>query len=270
MMLTASVLVGGLALADILIVAGPDEHPPNTHEAARGARYLARAFRTLTNASGITTAALEGWPSDAQLGAAKTIVFLGDLFPPSRMHDSAAKMAALQRHVDRGVGIVCIHYATGVRGEDTKDGDHPLLRWVGGYFANPGSKHHESVARIFPEAWIEPAAEHPVNRGWTRFRIQDEPYIKNYFGPNGNRPGPGVTVFATSTLPPESPAKEAVAWGIERSDGGRGFAVVMPHFYRNWADLNLRTLILNGIGWTAKAEIPAGGLHALPPEDIEG
>ena len=51
-------------------------------------------------------------------------------------------------------------------------------------------------------------------------------------------------------LPPEAPKREAVAWGVERTDGGRGFAIVMPHFYKNWANEDLRRLILNGIVWT--------------------
>jgi hypothetical protein len=65
-------------------------------------------------------------------------------------------------------------------------------------------------------------------------------------------------------------------WAIERADSGRGFGVVMPHFYKNWADDDLRRLILNGILWSAKLEVPVGGvatakpdLAAFQPESIE-
>jgi hypothetical protein len=58
----------------------------------------------------------------------------------------------------RGCGIVCVHYATGLLGEDVSaEGDHPLLQWLGGYFANRSCPHHESFARIFPAATITPA-----------------------------------------------------------------------------------------------------------------
>jgi type 1 glutamine amidotransferase len=72
----------------------------------------------------------------------------------------------------------------------------------------------------------------------------------------GNRMAANVTALATSLLPPESPKRETVAWSIERADSGRGFGIVMPHFYKNWRDEDLRRFILNGIAWTAKLEVP--------------
>lgn len=52
---------------------------------------------------------------------------------------------------------------------------------------------------------------------------------------------------------------------MERADGGRGFGIVMPHFYQNWTNIELRRLILNGIVWTAKMGVPAGGVETLEP-----
>ena len=119
---------------------------------------------------------------------------------------------------------------------------------TGGYFANRSCAHHESFAKIFPEATIKPAApQHPAWRGCREFTLNDEPYYNNYFGQDGNQPATNVTVLATSMLPPAAPKPEAVSWGIQRPDSGRGFAVVMPHFYRNWRLEDLRRFILNGI-----------------------
>jgi type 1 glutamine amidotransferase len=167
----------------------------------------------------------------------------------------------------RGCGIVCVHYATGLRAEDVAaDGAHPLLRWLGGYFATKCA-HHQSIAKIYQAATITPAAPgHPVSRGWREFTLHDEPYINNYFGGEGNGLLPGVTVLATSMLPPEAPKSERVAWCIERPDGGRGFGIVMPHFYRNWKLEDLRRFILNGIVWTAKLDVPADGVHTTLPD----
>jgi len=89
-----------------------------------------------------------------------------------------------------------------------------------------------------------------------------ETYINNYFGPNNNQPADNVTILATSMLPPEAPKAEPVAWCIERPNGGRGYAIVMPHFYKNWSDDNLRTFILNGIVWSAKREVPEAGVKS--------
>lgn len=180
--------------------------------------------------------------------------------------------------MQRGCGLVCVHYATGLRGEDVAaDGDHPLLRWLGGYFANRTCPHHESIARIYRSATITPAPlEHPILRGWSAFTVHDEPYINNYFGKDQNKLAKNVTALATSLLPPEDPQPETVAWCVERGDGGRGFGVVMPHFYRNWGNEELRRLILNGIVWTAQRTVPFDGVVTrLPgmatfrPESVE-
>jgi len=162
---------------------------------------------------------------------------------------------------------VCVHYATGLRAGDVRaDGDHPLLQWMGGYFATK-CLHHQSIARIFPAATIDSAAPgHPIWRGCHSFTIHDEPYINNYFGQDGNRMAANVTALATAMLPPEAPKPETVSWCVERPDGGRGFAVVMPHFYRNWKNDELRRYILNGIVWTAKFEVPEGGVETAAPD----
>jgi type 1 glutamine amidotransferase len=138
------------------------------------------------------------------------------------------------------------------------------LHWMGGYFATR-CNHHKSVARVFAEATIEPAkADHPVLRGWSAFTLNDEPYINNYFGKGGV--GKGVTTLATAMLPPEKPQRETVAWATTRPDGGRGVAVVMPHFYRNWKADELRTLILNAIVWSAKQDVPKDGVRVKLPD----
>jgi type 1 glutamine amidotransferase len=252
----------------VLIVVGPSTHPPGTHEVAAGGRLMKHCLENMTNLPGVKAEVLDQWPSDpAVLDGVGTVVFIGDIFPPMRLPDSQAILAQLDALMKRGCGIVCIHYATGLRAQDVgDDGAHPLLGWMGGYFAT-GCKHHKSVARIFTQATITPAApEHPVSRGWREFTFDDEPYIQNYFGPGGNRLAPGVTALATSMLPPEAPRREIVAWCIERADGGRGMGVVMPHYLRNWRLEDLRRLILNGIVWTARLDVPAQGVQTTLPD----
>ena len=247
----------------VLIVVGPTNHPPGSHEVAAGGRLMQHCLEHMENVRGVKADIVTEWPKDqAVLDAAATVVFIGDQFPPMRMPDSAAIMTQLGAMMKRGCGIVCVHYATGLRAEDVAaDGAHPLLGWLGGYFATK-CMHHQSIAKIYAAATITPAAvQHPVSRGWREFTLNDEPYINNWFGGEGNALLPGVTVLATSMLPPESPKSERVAWCVERADGGRGFGIVMPHFYRNWKNEDLRRFILNGIVWTAKLEVPAGGVQ---------
>jgi len=252
----------------ILIVVGPSSHPPGTHEVAAGGRLMQHALQQLTNVSGLRADVFAAWPQDAKVRSqADSIVFIGDIFPPQRLPDSPLVLAQLGEMMQRGCGLVCVHYATGLRAVDVlPDGSHPLLQWLGGYFATR-CPHHQSVAKVFPRVTITPAAPgHPVTRGWREFSLPEEPYYNNYFGPGGNRLASNVTAIATSQLPPEAPQREVVAWTVERADSGRGFGVVMPHFYKNWADDDLRRLILNGIVWSAKREVPAAGVSGASPD----
>jgi type 1 glutamine amidotransferase len=263
----------------IVIVVGPSKHPAGTHEVAAGARLIQHCLEKAENLKDVTATVVYEWPRDKAIrDRASTIVFIGDTFPANRFPNPKQNLADLTEMMDRGCGIVCIHYATGLLGEDvTKTGDHPLLGWMGGYFANRSCPHHESIAKIFPKATITPASpNHPTSRGWKEFTLKDEPYINNYFGGEGNKLGKNVTPLATSMLPPESPKNETVAWCIERKDTGRGFGIVMPHFYKNWSNEDLRRFILNGIIWTAKIDVPTEGvkttlpkLETFQPESVE-
>jgi hypothetical protein len=252
--------------AQVLILVGPSNHPPGSHEVAAGGRLIKHCLEHAENVSGIAAEVVSAWPEDQQkLQKVSTLVFTGDRFPPAEMPDRERIMQDLARMMEQGCGLVCYHYATGLGANHVaEDGDHPLLRWMGGYFATR-CKHHQSIARVYQAATIEPGkVEHPVLRGWKTFTIHDEPYINNYFGKSGM--ASNVTALATSMLPPEAPQREVVAWAVSRADGGRGMGVVMPHFYRNWRDDHLRMLILNGIVWSAKLEVPAEGVRTAPPD----
>ncbi|HEX4132426.1 MAG TPA: ThuA domain-containing protein [Pirellulales bacterium] len=249
----------------VLIVVGPSTHPPGTHEVAAGARLMKHCVEHAENLPGMRAEVSEGWPTDDRLlDDAATIVFTGDIFPPARLPNKDATMARLGRMMDRGCGIVCVHYATGLGANDVpEDGQHPLLDWMGGYFATH-CKHHQSVAKVF-DATISPAeGDHPVLRGWKTFSLRDEPYYNNYFGSGGMKPG--VVALATSMLPPDAPKREVVAWSVTRSDGGRGMGIVMPHFFKSWRNDDLRRSIMNGIVWTAGREVPNEGVQTTLPD----
>lgn len=251
----------------MLVVVGPSSHRPGTHEVAAGGRLMAHAVDNLGNVSGLAAEVAIGWPTAQQRESASTVVFIGDKFPANRLPEPKRNLANVEEMMARGCGIVCVHYATGLLGEDVApDGDHPLLRWIGGYFANRSCAHHQSIAKVFDAATIVPNSSHPVSRGCEQFTVHDEPYIRNYFGPQGTRPAENVSVIATSMLPPDNPRREAVAWGTERADGGRGAGIVMPHFYKNWRVAPLRRMIMNSIVWTAGLDVPAGGVESDTPD----
>ena len=248
----------------VVLIAGPCSHPPGTHEAAAGARLLKHCLEHAENVRAVQVEVRDKWPDASALKDAATIVFTGDVFPPEKMDQPAKIKADLAKLMDRGCGIVFIHFATGLQGRHVaRDGSHPLLDWLGGYYAS-GCPHHRSIARVCTATIVPEKGEHPVLRGWRKFTFDDEPYWNIYFGKKG--PAENVVPLATSMLPADKPQKEIVAWAVERKDGGRGMGIVLPHYFRSWRIDDLRTLVLNGICWTANLDIPREGVKSRLPD----
>src|SRR4030065_964920 len=82
---------------------------------------------------------------------------------------------------------------------------------------------------------------------------------ENSDDPHGVNP----TVRARRGIP------EHVAWAYVRANGGRGFGFTGGHWHWSWASDSFRTLVLNGIAWTAGLEIPAQGVPSKTPSFAE-
>lgn len=249
----------------VAIVVGPSTHPPGTHEVLAGGRVVKHLLENSRGIGPVDVELLTEWPEEASaLEKVDVLVFLGDMFPGETLGDPEGVKAEIGRMMARGCGIVCLHFATGLRTQHLPaEGEHPLLKWMGGYFASRAVKH-QSVARVATATLSPEGKGHPILRGWQAFTLEDEPYWNNYFGEEG--PAPNVTMLVTAMVPPEAPRKEVVGWCVERADGGRGMGLVVPHFYRNWRIDDLRTLVLNGICWAAKMEVPAEGVRTEVPD----
>ena len=90
LVLTSSTVLGGQLAktpAEVLIVVGPSDHPPGSHEVAAGGRLLAYCLENAGNLGEVKTALFYEWPSDPQmLKKASSVVFIGDRFPPAQMN----------------------------------------------------------------------------------------------------------------------------------------------------------------------------------------
>jgi type 1 glutamine amidotransferase len=267
----------GAAAADkkVVLVAGSPSHGPGEHEHRAGCLLLKAC---LDNVAGVTaTVYSNGWPKDAAVfDGADTIVLYSDGGGghPALQDERLQQLGALMK---KGVGLACIHYAT----EPTLEkGEKEFIDWIGGCFevnwsVNP---HWDGEFKKLPN--------HPVARGVKPFTINDEWYFNMRFR-DGMK---GVTPILTA-IPPQSTMSrkdgphegnaevrksvargdpQHVAWAAERPDGGRGFGFTGAHFHRNWADENFRKVVLNAILWTAKMEVPAGGVESkVTKDDLE-
>src|SRR5687768_15821032 len=85
-LLPAAMLAAMAAETRVVIIVGPTNHAPGTHEVAAGGRLIAWALENMRNVSGVKAQIFYDWPKDRTvLENARTIVFIGDIFPPQRM-----------------------------------------------------------------------------------------------------------------------------------------------------------------------------------------
>ena len=244
----------------IVFFGGVKTHGPGAHEHLRGAQLLKTCLETATNVAPVKTRIyLDAWPKDPrELDDAATIVLVWEGWGKHLVRTADPEKAQrLDQLMKRGVGLVCLHAATAV-----EDGVEPyFLDWIGGNKKVRYSLH--PMARDVSLAL--PSAGHPVCRGVKPMSFPSEEfYCKIFFRPGDKR----ITPILTAMLPPEVPEKQVVGWACERSDGGRGFGCTGPHFHANFGNDDLRRLVLNAILWTAKLEVPRGGVQSrLPAEE---
>jgi hypothetical protein len=168
-----------------------------------------------------------------------------------------------------GVGIVHLHQVIDYPTEPGKQ----AMNWLGGvYDARSGGArgHWDESFTHFPE--------HEITRGVEPFTLNDGWILKLRFVPGLK----GVTPLLRTTrlapggklLDPDMASKpdytdNIVCWAYERSDGGRAFVLTGAHGHKNWGLPGLRRLVVNGILWSAKVPVPAGGAPVeLEPADL--
>ncbi len=273
----ASATVGPVALsadgekAKIVVIAGRPSHGPGEHEFNAGARLLVKCLKEVPGIEPVFVAG--GWPADAStFDGAKALVFFmdGGGGHPIIQGDHLDVMRSL---MDKGVGLACLHYAVEIPADK---GGPEFLKWLGGYYESGYSTNPHWVADI------KTLPDHPITRGVRPFAISDEWYFNIRFRPDHAGITPIVvakpddrTREGTSSSPRGPHAQivadkgrdEILAWATERPDGGRGFGFTGAHFHKNWADPDFRKLVLNAILWTAKQDVPPGGVTSSPSAD---
>jgi type 1 glutamine amidotransferase len=246
----------------IALVAGTPSHAPLAHEFNAGVTLLKKC---LDGVPGVQASAyLNGWPRDpSAFDGADTILLYMDggsghpLIQPERL-------AQFSELMNKGVGLACAHYAVEVPKER---GGPELLKWIGGYYERDYSINPHWTAEI------KKLPEHPVTRGVKAFTLRDEWYFNMRFAPSSAalvpilKATPPDDTRRTAAAKEHPGREEVVAWAFERPDGGRGFGFTGGHFHVNWGDDNFRKLVLNALLWTAKLDVPAGGVVSKVTED---
>lgn len=254
----------------IVLIAGEKSHDAGFHEYLKTVRLL-KTMLDQSNAKNLKTEIyLHGWPHNpATLDDADLILFIsdgrdGDLYSevPFMTPD---RMAIMEKQIKRGCGFSVIHFSTFAADAIGQK----VLEWGGGYYDwqdDSGKRNWYSAIKTLEATVHLPAAGHPVLNGVKPFKIKEEFYYNIRFREQDAR----LKVLAeVPELADQTDKGKAVAWVVERADGGRGFSTTMGHYYTNWENPDFRKFMLNGIVWAAGVMVPKNGVEARFYSDQE-
>ena len=272
LVLLVGVIAGEAADKRIVLIAGKPSHRPGDHEFRAGCILL---NKWLNKAPDIKSEMYDmGWPKsdDVFKGADAVFIFAdGGGRHPAIQQKRAQLLNAL---VKKGVGIGCAHYGVEVPAGDT---GKTMQNWIGGYY-----EHKFSVNPMWAPDF-QKFPKHPISYGVKPFKVLDEWYFNMRFRTDGVgkitailAAKPGKDVRDGPYVYPKGPYKhivdgagraETMMWAYDRPDGGRGFGFTGGHKHINWGNENFRKVVLNGLLWIAKAEVPKNGVQSSVTEE---
>ncbi len=246
----------------IVIIAGHKSHGPehnNIHDYPAQARLIEDICRRSEVGSQliITRAENDDWPSKA-IENADCVVIIGDgrdgdLGYAEASHlSSPQRISELEEAVSRGAGVVPIHFSIFASEADLER----VLRWQGGAFQweQNGKRDWFSII-TWERGALKALTDHPVLNGVSEEMMHEEYYHKLAFHEST------IPLIAVSSLPGENDQEKAVAWVIEEESGRRSFGTSMGHSLKSFRCDAFRTLLTNGIVWSAGLSIPKDGLQ---------
>ncbi|MBV8881952.1 MAG: ThuA domain-containing protein, partial [Planctomycetaceae bacterium] len=249
----------------IVLLAGPlDSHPKDTHEYERNIILLKHALDGALKDVRVEVH-FDGWPADPSTLDDADTIFITSGGCDHKLEDHplyvGERFKVLEKQMKRGCGILFHHWST----------FHPakyhdaITEWVGGYFDyETGSAPNKWYSKIETKDYstVLLAPEHPIARGVKPFKVKEEFYFNLRFRENDPRL---KWILAKDGSDPRA---AAVGWAVERADGGRGWGFTGGHYFANWWIPEFRKLVLNAIAWTAKIEVPEGGVESTLDDPV--
>jgi type 1 glutamine amidotransferase len=247
--LLAFVLPSGISAAEsapkrLLIVGqGPDGHPPATHEFIAGARVLAELLKPLKGLQATVVNADEPWMDGPKLIDEADGIVLLVTQGAQWMQLEPQRHTALKRLAARGGAIAALHWSVGAKEAKYIQGQLDLLG------ATRGGPQRKYLVLATELKRVVPA--HPILTGIGDVQVYDEIYY-------ALDRVPGIQPLFTARIDGQD---EMAAWSWERPDGGRSFGFVGLHFHSNWQLPEYRRFVVQGVLWSLKLAIPAGGVN---------
>lgn len=267
----------------LVLIAGSPSHPPGMHEFRAGTLLLEKRLAQVPR---LTVERHDGgWVEDeSTLEDADAVVIYSD---GGRRHPLAdqRRLALVGKHIERGLGLGCMHYGVEVLPDDAGE---EFKTWLGGFY-----EHEWSCNPIWTPSF-DSFPDHPVANGVRPFAVEDEWYFNMRFRDGfdaasakdvdgevftpilvakpSDETRDGPYVYPKGPYPHIQAAKgreEAMLWTLERNDGGRGFGFTGGHFHRNWQNDEYRKVMVNVICWVAGLKVPKLGIGTSTVTDKE-
>ncbi len=225
----------------VVLVAGKKDHGPGEHDYPA---WLNVWSKLLSQAEKLrVTTALE-WPAAEDFKTADVLVFYqkGSWTPE--------KAKAIDAFLERGGGLVYIHYAVDGGADAPGFAQRIGLAWKGG----------QSKFRHGPlDLGFETGAGHPIGRNFHKVHFHDESYWNLTGDPKR------VRLLATGT---EDGKPQPLFWTLEPSRG-RVFVSIPGHYAWTFDDPLFRILLLRGIAWCSREPVDRFNNLVLPGARIK-
>ena len=246
----------------IVILAGKKSHGPDdngVHDYPAQARLLHYCLlkSSIADQISITRAENDKWP-EAEISRADCLVIIsdgrdGDLpFAEASHLSSLARINLIKEVVARGAGIVPIHFATFASENDIE----MAKQWQGACFQWERNSKRDWFSKI---TWAKGMLDHAIPEHQILNGVEDSPFLEEYYHKLSFHPK-SIPLIKVRALPGENDTEKIVAWAIDRETGGHSFGTTMMHSLDSLRHNGLRTLILNGIAWSAGISIPKDGI----------
>ena len=236
----------------LLLGQKPDGHPAGTHEYLPGQRILAKLLAKTPGLETTIVNADEPWSEGPELlkKADGVVIFVSEgakwLNADPRRYDAFASLA------QRGGGFSALHWGTGTKKAANIE---PYVRLLGACHGGPDRKY---TFAEFDVTLCDP--QHPISTGLANFHVREEFYYRL------KQVQPLGSIHPLVQVPIEGET-QTVCWAWERPDGGRAFGYTGLHYHDNWQKPEYRRLIAQGVLWSMKLPVPAGGLNVDIPAD---
>jgi len=254
----------------IVLIGGKKSHGPGEHDFPNGIPLLAsflKASPVFANTDVLSYTA--GWPADLSVldGASSIVCYFDGVEEKPAPFGNPERNAYLQKLMESGTGLVALHQASSV----PSNTESALLnKWL-------GASRNGMFDRTTEKVTLKPVTPgHPISSGVGEFTYEDEFYPTVVFADEKTitpilrcEVTPKYGDEKKQAAEPQTKGAFTLAWAHDKNNGsGRGFGFTGAHYLKSLNEPAIRQMVVNAIAWTAKIDVPAGGIPL--PEPIVG